>query len=232
MYGNCPGFDSIQLLKGAPAPPLDDTFDFAVPLVSLPFQMRARDTAYQAGHPYIRVHEDVVAHWARRLPENGTPRIGLVWQSNVVTGEMGKTKSMQFATLWAALGSLPVHFVSLQLGAQGDTDSAGTPVKSGAGNLLDLTDEITDFADTAAIITNLDMVVSVDTSVANLCGAIGKALIVLCPMQVDWRWHALNGVQVWFPDDTVVLAQDAPGDWSAPLHRTHEIIGERFSAAS
>ena len=76
--------------------------------------------------------------------------------------------------------------------------------------------DVTDFADTAALIANLDLVISVDTSTAHLAGAMGKPLLLLLPFNADWRWRATGRETDWYPQARL-FRQAAPGDWRAAI---------------
>ena len=107
----------------------------------------------------------------------------------------------------AFTGSRPVSFVSLQIG---DAPSAGVP-------LHDWTADLTDFAETAALIEALDLVISVDTSVAHLAGALGKPVWLLNRFDTDWRWG--DGERTpWYPSMRI-FRQKTPGDWPEVLRR-------------
>lgn len=107
-----------------------------------------------------------------------------------------------------------VHFFSLQLGA------AATQLSDLSQNLIDLQSAITDMADTAALIGHLDLIVSVDTSVAHLAAALGKQTWVLLPFVPDWRWLLDRQDSPWYP--TVRLfRQSEPGDWRSVMERVH-----------
>jgi hypothetical protein len=116
---------------------------------------------------------------------------------------------------WPPLGRIPgVRYFSLQKGA-GEDEAAAPP----AGlPLVDLGPYIRDFSDTAAIVTNLDLVISVDTAAAHLAGALGKRCWVLLPdYKTDWRWLAGREDSPWYPGVMRLFRQPGMGDWSAVL---------------
>ena len=132
--------------------------------------------------------------WAARLPPFAGLSVGLVWAGDS-RNPNDHTRSIPLAKL-APLGALRgVRFISLQLGAA--AGQAQTPPPGLA--LLDLTSEITDFADTAALITHLDLVISVDTSVIHVAGALGKPVWALLAAASDWRWLLNRDDTDWYP---------------------------------
>ena len=185
---------------GAPLP----GFDLHCPLMSLPRACRARPGNVPVA-PWLRPPAEVAAEWARRLPaDGGPPRVGLVWAGSPTHGN-DSNRSLPPAVA-AALAALPcIRPVSLQKGAR-------------AGELAvpDLAPLLGDFAATAAALARLDLLVSVDTAVVHLAGAMGLPCRVLLPHAADWRWGAGGATTPWYPGHRL-LRQAAPGDWSAPL---------------
>ncbi len=108
-------------------------------------------------------------------------------------------------------------WVSLQTGKRAED------LKTAAGNVLDCSGQITDFAETAAIIANLDLIITVDTAVAHLAGAMGKNTWVLLPFAPDWRWQLKREDSPWYPTSRL-FRQRQPGDWQEVLTRVEEAL--------
>jgi tetratricopeptide (TPR) repeat protein len=165
-------------------------------------------------------------HTLNALPRG--PRIGLVWKGNAKHHNDAHRSIPSLATL-APLWSLPgLNFVSLQKG-QGEDEARNPP----AGQpLLDLGSHVSDFADSAAIVAQLDLVICVDTSTAHLAGSLGKPCWVMLPERdVDWRWLRERDDSPWYPH-TLRLFRRAPGDaWDAVVERVRHACAERFGAA-
>jgi hypothetical protein len=213
-----PGIDVIQAGEG-PLPP----HDFQCPFLSLPraFGTTPRDVP---GDPWLAADPALTAAWAARLPRDGL-RAGLVWaghprpwlQGFTSVDRRRSTGLAAFAPLASVRG---VRFVSLQAGtaaAQGQEPPQGM-------ELTDPMEAVHDFADTAAIIANLDVVVSVDTSVAHLAGAMGKPVFLLDRYDNCWRWLHGRTDSPWYPSMTI-FRQPRPGDWSAVMHRAASALG-------
>jgi ADP-heptose:LPS heptosyltransferase len=129
---------------------------------------------------------------------------------------------MRLADL-AALGAVPgVQWISLQKG------DAAAQARNAPFELTDWTSELSDFADTAALIANLDLVISVDTSVAHLAGAMGKPVWVLLPFMPDWRCMLDRADSPWYPTMRL-FRQIRDGDWNEPISRlANELYQIRF----
>jgi Glycosyltransferase family 9 (heptosyltransferase) len=160
-----------------------------------------------------------VAQWARRLPATRALRVGLVWAGQArpwLAGFIGldQRRSTGLATLAPLAAVSGVQFVGLQKGPA--APDARTP--AGAFDLLDVMDEVRDFADTAAIIANLDLVVSVDTSVVHLAGAMGKPAFLLDRYDHCWRWLSGREDSPWYPSLRIFL-QRRPGEWAPVVAR-------------
>lgn len=156
-----------------------------------------------------------VAVWTQRLAEalpEGVRRIGIVWAGRP-THKNDRNRSIAFAQLAATLGGLPgVALVSLQ---KGDRE-ADLKAYEGTAPLFDAAPHLADYEDTAAAIAALDLVVTVDTSVAHLSGAMGRPTWVLLPFMPDWRWLQGRPDSPWYPS-VRLFRQHAPGAWEAPL---------------
>jgi hypothetical protein len=211
--------DGIEVIaKGGGLP----HFDLHCPLLSLPLAFGTRLETIPAPVPYLAAPAARVAHWRDRLPLSG-PRAGFVW-SGSHAHKNDFNRSIQLARLAALFESLPFACYSLQRDMR-DADRAILP---SLPNLRDLGPELGDFADTAAVISMLDVVVSVDTSVAHLAGALGKPVVILLPHAADFRWMRERGDTPWYPA-AKLLRQPAFGDWDSVIaglaDQLREIVG-------
>jgi tetratricopeptide (TPR) repeat protein len=166
---------------------------------------------------YLFAEEGLGAEWRRRVAgEPGDLRVGLVWAGQA-THQKDRDRSLSLND-FAALGEQPrVRFYSLQVGPAG-VQASSPPAGM---NLVDWTGELDDFADTAAVVCQLDLVISVDTAVCHLAGAMGKPVWVLLPYQPDWRWLLDREDSPWYPTARL-FRQPRPGDWEEPLRRVAE----------
>jgi len=197
--------------------------------------------------PYLSVDPQLGASWAQRLntlisekeldetlnvsskikpkisQNTRRLRFGLVWSSGYrqdqkETWEINKERNLDLKALEPLL-QLPVHWVSLQIGKIPNQELADLNQEGGLGiELLDMSPYINDFADTAAIAQNLDAIVTVDTSTAHLCGALGLKTFVLLKANACWRWFLNTSSSTWYPS-AVLIRQRKKGDWSDALNQ-------------
>ena len=187
--------------------------DYWVFMLSLPMHFLTTLATVPARIPYLSADPMRVGRWRARLAGGGEGerrlRVGLVWRGfggHVNDVHRSLPGLACLAPLWAVPG---VSFVSLQRGMDGEpAETDGPPA------LLDIGPEIADFADTAAIVDALDLVICVDTAVAHVAGALGKPCWVLLPaVHPDWRWLRGRGDSPWYPGVMRLYRQTRPGDW-------------------
>jgi hypothetical protein len=196
--------EAVQLFAVGGAPPPFDTFAY---LLSLPFLLGTTLADLPADVPYLEADAALSAQWESRMHAGGALRVGVVWAGS--TGyKNDRYRSLPLSTM-APLARLPgIALYSLQLGGAA-RELAGEVFGTA---ICDLTAGIRDFADTAAIIANLDLVISVDTAVAHLAGALGKPVALLLPASCDWRWLAGRTDSPWYPSMRLFRQADT-GDW-------------------
>ncbi len=196
--------------RGEALPPIDAW----CPLPSLPRAFGTTLSSVPADVPYLRADPEKAAGWRSRIAAaQGDCCVGLVWASQ--SGHRtAAAKSVSLEQL-AQLGALPgVRLYSLQLGP-----AARELQRAPAGlRVADLSGELSDFAETAAAIQNLDLVISVDTAVAHLAGAMGRPVWTLLKFAPDWRWLLGREDSPWYPTMRL-FRQERPGDWQAPVGR-------------
>lgn len=196
----------------------DDTeiarYDLCCPLMSLPGVLGTRLDSVPAELPYLTPDANVVDRWhGKTAPARETLRVGLVWASNPGTGyAWHKSLPLEMFAPLARIGGL--RFYSLQTGLPAEHAAQLPP----GLDLVDLSDGLHDFSDTAGLIANLDLVISVDTAVAHLAAAMGKKTWTLLPQVADWRWGMQGDATPWYPHMRLFRQQIA-GDWSAAIER-------------
>jgi lipoprotein NlpI len=183
-------------------------FDVHCPLMSLPTIFHTTLQTIPTQVPYIRIPQDRESHWHTRLAAIATRKVGIAWASNALH-PTARRRSCSLTDL-LPLASLPnVTLISLQKGPA----AAETRTAPRTSNILDLSEELNDFADTAAVISQLDRVITVDTAVAHLAGALGKPASILLPVSSEWRWLLNRDDSPWYPTARL-FRQTTPGDWS------------------
>jgi tetratricopeptide (TPR) repeat protein len=165
-------------------------WDEYIPTMSLPLAFGGDQASYPRNVPYISVPAEAKARWAERLGPRTKPRIGLAW-SGSRDHKNDRNRSVALSTI-APLLDLDAEFISLQI----DYREADLPLDA---RILDLKDEIKSFVDTAAIVEQVDLVISVDTSVAHVTGALGTPLWLLLPYMADFRWYREGDETLWYP---------------------------------
>lgn len=203
LLGSRDGVAAI-VSRGQSLPP----FDLHCPLMSLPLAFGTTLATIPAAVPYLQAPPERVAAWRAQLPRNAVPRVGLVW-SGKPSHRNDHNRSLAFARLAPLLAQANVEFVSLQRDVR-DTDKAALE------NAAILRPDFADFADTAAVIETLDLVVAVDTAVAHLAGALAKPLWLLLPFCPDWRWMLDRADCPWYPSARL-FRQPRPGDWDSVI---------------
>lgn len=193
-------------------------FDTHCPLLSLPGALGTRLATIPTQVPYLGADPDRVAAWSGRLGSADRLRVGLAWSGN--PGHLNdRNRSVALAEL-AALLALPCTFVSLQKAPH----KADLAVLRAHPEVLDFGDELGDFADTAALVAGLDVVLAVDTAVAHLAGALGKPTWLLLPYAPDWRWLLGRRDSPWYPTMRL-FRQPAPGDWAGVVAEVAAELG-------
>jgi tetratricopeptide (TPR) repeat protein len=190
------------LARGEPLP----DFDVHCPLLSLPGAFDTTLATIPARLPYLSADPALTADWAGRLGARESMRVGLVWSGNP-THLNDHNRSAPLAD-YAEVLALPCAFVSLQkaLRKMDQEELRRRP------QILHFGERLADFADTAAVAAQLDLVITVDTAVAHLAGAMGKPTWVLLPYAPDWRWLLERRDSPWYPGMRL-FRQTAPGDW-------------------
>jgi hypothetical protein len=196
------------------------------PMMSLPRVFGTTLETIPAAIPYLTADPALVEDWAARLPPRRGVRVGLVWAGQArpwlpgfTTLDTRRSTSLaRFAPFGAIEG---VQFISLQAGTS--ASEARTPPPGLV--LHDPMPSVTDFADTAAIIANLDLVISVDTSVVHLAGALGKPVFLLDRYDNCWRWLSGRTDSPWYPR-LRIFRQTRIGDWAPVMQQAAAALAE------
>lgn len=187
-------------------------FDLHCPLPSLPLRFGTRPETIPADVPYLHPGPADAARWKARLAEFGSLKVGIVWAGSPKY-QNDRHRSLALRD-FAPLALSGVQFFSLQKGPAASQISGAPEGMS----LTDWTDELTDFAESAALISNLDLVISVDTSTSHLAGALGKPTWVLLPFSPDWRWMLDRSDSPWYPT-MKLFRQPEAGEWKPVIEQ-------------
>ena len=197
---------SIRFLEPGDALP---EFDLQCPVMSLPHAFQTTLNTIPNPGPYLQAPPSRQTKWQERLGTKTRKRIGLVWSGSTAHIKDAK-RSLPLAAL-APLFALPFEFHSLQKEIRPSDEAA-------LGKLITHQQALEDFADTAALVAAMDLVISVDTSVAHLAGALGTPLWVMLPHTPDYRWLLDREDSPWYPSARL-FRQPAPDDWSSVVAR-------------
>jgi len=198
-------------------------FDYHCPLMSLPLAFKTTVSSIPAPIPYLRSDDQRVLYWRDELGERRKFRVGLVWSGGFRPHQpelwpINSRRNIPLAE-FASLKHPDIEFYSLQKGQPAESELAELVSSHWDGlPLTDLTHLLHDFADTAALMENLDLIISVDTSTAHLAGALGKPVWILNRFDTCWRWLLDRSDSPWYP--TVRLyRQEKAGDWNGVFQR-------------
>jgi tetratricopeptide (TPR) repeat protein len=193
-------------------------------LMDLPLAFGTRVESIPRTSPYLYPDPNLREKWGRKLPMGTDLKVGLAWAGRPTHASdlLRSMKLSQFAPLSKVAG---VAFYSLQKGA-GSEQAIAPPVGM---NWIDLVAEIKDLADTAALISHLDLVITVDSAVAHLAGAMGKPVWILTRFAPDWRWMLKREDSPWYPTARL-FRQTVPGEWGTVVERVcRELEGVKKS---
>ena len=222
LLRNYKGFDEI--IERIPANETAVQFDVHISLLSLPGIFGTRLNTIPSEASYITVNPNLVSQWKLKLGNNDDFKIGIVWAGN--PKHKGDRKRSCSLADFAPLADIPgLVFYSLQK-EPASTEACDPPENM---KLINLENELNDFTDTAAIIANLDLVISVDTAVAHLAGSLGKPVWNLLYSSPDWRWLQNRDDSPWYPSMRL-FRQTRPNDWAGVFEQVKKALITQYSA--
>jgi tetratricopeptide (TPR) repeat protein len=204
----------------------DAVFDFEIPLMSLPLKLAASMVSPPLREPYLVADATRVAHWASRIDDGTTSfKVGIAWQGNPdFADDAQRSIPLDF---FAAVADLPqVRLINLQAKTGLDQLDGLTFCVEQLGNELDTQGA---FIDTAAILGSIDLVITSDTAVAHLAGALGRPVWLALAHMPDWRWGMTGEATHWYPTMRL-FRQQFPGDWSGTFAAIRRALADRLAA--
>ena len=210
--------DSIVTFTRLPAD--HEAWDLQCPLMSLPRAFATRPESIPAAMPTLRVPGKAAAHWRERLElaAPGRMRIGIAWAGRKAH-QYDARRSLRFEQILPLLNDERMSWVSLQKWAPEDQ----RPAIPERVDWLDWTEELTDFADTAALIEALDLVISIDSSMIHLAGALNRPVWMMNRFDSEWRWFRQRSDSPWYPS-LRLFNQPAFGDWERVIGAVREAL--------
>jgi tetratricopeptide (TPR) repeat protein len=184
-------------------------YTYQCPLMSLPHVFETTTTSIPLAQGYLKADADKIAAWKNRLPLDGKRKVGLVWAGNPdhMNDHIRSIPLSLFEPLW---GAANVHYVSLQKGKGALEQMASLP---GGISFTHVGEELNDFTDTAALIMNLDLLLTVDTSVLHVAGALGRPAWAMLQYDPDWRWMLERTDTPWYAS-VRLFRQASYGNWA------------------
>ena len=202
LLATAPGVDEL-VPAGSPLP----SIHAQAPLMSLPRILRTTLSTIPAEVPYLAADPELSRAWSTRLTARCSLKVGVCWQGNP-KHPSSRRKSVPSHLLFLLAENKKVRLFGLQKGCPGPL-------------VEDLSGHLSDFAETAAAIAGMDLVISVDSAVAHLAGALGKPVWTLLPYSAEWRWGTEGERSPWYPTMRL-LRQPRPGDWESVLRKVAE----------
>jgi tetratricopeptide (TPR) repeat protein len=219
LLATCAGIDRLVLPRAALP-----SFDVQAPLLSLPRIFRSTLATIPANIPYLSADPELRTRWQQQLSGIGGFKVGIAWQGNP-EHKRDQWRSVPLLAFAPLAGVPGVRLVSLQKGAGREQ----VPDLADRLGVLDVADRLEDFADTAAVMVNLDLVITVDTAVAHLAGALGVPVWVVLPLVPDWRWLLEREDSPWYPSMRL-FRQNAWGDWAGVFERLTKALRQQVEA--
>ena len=205
LFAGLPGVDELRVHSDGAM--LADGVDLQVPLLGLPRALATDLTSIPAPIPYLRAQPERVKRWRLRLESPARLRVGIVWAGNP-SHDNDRRRSVRLEDFAVLGASKDIAWFGLQKGRDGERRSCGSFTLDPLGA------EIGDFADTAAILMHLDLVIAVDTAIVHLAGAMGTPVWTLLPFAADWRWLLARVDSPWYPTMRL-FRQPTTGDWAS-----------------
>ena len=217
------GYDRLEIKIDNKEPQIKNSFDYHLPIMSLPRMFHSTLDTIPAKVPYLFADKDLERIWHSKIEKKAELDVGVVWAGN--PSHKGDRRRSVHVSRFSKLKKINgVHLYSLQkeahdLWTDQDPDNIFT---------RNFGPQLSDFADTAAIISNLDLIISVDTSVAHLAGALGKETWILLPFSPDWRWLTQREDSPWYPTGRL-FRQPAPGEWDGVFESVKTALAEKIT---
>jgi tetratricopeptide (TPR) repeat protein len=199
------------VVKGNPLP----AFDLQCPLLSLPLAFTTQLETIPSATPYLRAPDQALLKWGARLPIKRRPRIGIAWAGNA-KHIRDRERSIGLGDLLPLL-DVDATFVSLQK----EVRAADTATLRERADIIHFGHELAGFSDTAALMSHLDLVISIDTAIAHLAGALGKPVWILLTHVPDWRWLLDRNDSPWYPTARLFRQSDAR-EWNSVIARVRD----------
>ncbi len=212
-------FPCSRVIEGPACP---DGLDYRIPVMSLPLAMQTFSEPSIPGQvPYLTPDADRASYWREQLAATRAKTVGLVWRGNP-EHDNNHNRSASLTDLLPLIAAQEsIQFVALQKGL---TDAERIALNDYSNTRI-LDGELTNFDETAAVMSNLDIVISVDTAPAHLSGALGKPTLILLPFSGEWRWMVERADSPWYPTARL-FRQKSIGNWAEVVSNINAVLAE------
>ncbi len=221
--GNMDGIEVVSDPYESYSPLPRPNCDFAVAQISLPSILGLSRESLPIAQEYLKASPDDLLRWARRIPCIGKFRVGVVFAGRV---QPDKRRTIPFGYLLPLFDRQTVKWYSLQVGPEQDDIP-----KTGQAAIENLADGLTDFAETAAAMAHLDLILTIDTAAAHLAAAMGRRVWLLLPWVSDWRWRESGQYSSWYPS-LRIFRQEGDGDWESVIKAVDDALEVLLSSVS
>ncbi len=197
--------------------------DYCAPILSLPFLLNTELRTIPANLPYLSPPESEIAAVQKALDGIGSPKVGLCWHGSVNPNQQWNSRSIPPVLLSPLMNIPGVTMFNLQGGASRRDSFPGSE------SMLDLSDDPQTLRRDAALISELDLIITIDTMTAHLAGALGKPTWVMLPYFACWRWMENRNDSPWYPGVMRLFRQERPGDWEGVIQQVKQALLQRAS---
>lgn len=216
----------VRLLDTTQSPPM---FDYYCSLMSLPYLLQAQVTGVPGDIFYLKAEPEKTNKWASRLGDSKCKRVGLVWSGGFRPDPalwlVNRRRNIELSKL-ESLKMEGIEFHSLQIGELPESELLVKYLQNWDGpEIKNHAEYLKDFTETAALLENLDLLISVDTSTPHLAGVLGKPVWLLNRFDTCWRWMLKSSTTPWYPSFRI-FRQKTPGDWDSVVDELREALKE------
>jgi len=219
LLNDLEGVDEL-IETGQPLP----AFDYHCPLLSLPLAFKTKLETIPFSRPYLKANQEKISHWQKRISDLNGLKVGLVWNGGFRPNQpelwaLNARRNIPLKIFAQKFNLINVNFFSLQKGDPAESEIRGREIEFWPrGNFFNFSDELVDFSDTAALISHMDLIISVDTSTAHLAGALGKPTWILNRFDSCWRWMLERDDSPWY-ESVKLYRQGEDRQWEPVLER-------------
>lgn len=212
IFMDYPGYD--QRIDNVNVLEEDLDYDYFIPLLSLPFYFKTEVKSIPGGVPYLKVEEEKNEKWQKLIPPSNKLKVGIIWAGNP-KHRADRERSLPIDKFKPLIDRDDIEIYSLQHGP------ASLQLTDVYSKVHDIRQYNNGLPDAAAIISNLDLIITIDTSIAHLAGALGKKVWLLITLSPDWRWMLDRDDTPWYPS-IKLYRQSRPYDWVSVIQKVND----------